>query len=138
MHSLHIKNRKWHQWRVTFYQNFSSMKIRKDLSKLLATSYTLFENYSKFRIPIFQYWHIPSIFVLLKLTCLLSNTVWPNTSDFQKKPKLSIFGIFNAFLSHQNINVARFARNIECDFFWDFQTLWSNLLDGILPPRMLS
>ena len=25
----------------------------------------------------------------------------------------------------QNVNVARFARNVEWDFFYDFQTLWS-------------
>ena len=28
-----------------------------------------------------------------------------------------IFGIFNELLSNQNVNVARFARNVECDFF---------------------
>ena len=28
------------------------------------------------------------------------------------------------FLSTQNVNVARFARNVEWDFFCDFQTLW--------------
>ena len=26
-------------------------------------------------------------------------------------------------MSTKNVNVARFARNIECDFFCDFQTL---------------
>ena len=26
----------------------------------------------------------------------------------------------------QNVNVARFARNVKCDFFVDFQTLWCN------------
>ena len=36
--------------------------------------------------------------------------------------KLSIFGIFNELLSTQNVNVARFARNVEWDFFGDFQT----------------
>ena len=25
----------------------------------------------------------------------------------------------------KNVNVARFARNVKCDFFCDFQTLWS-------------
>ena len=35
----------------------------------------------------------------------------------------TIFGIFNELLSTQNVNVARFARNVECDFFCDFQTL---------------
>ena len=33
------------------------------------------------------------------------------------------FGIFNELLSTQNVNVARFARNVEWDFFCDFQTL---------------
>ena len=34
-----------------------------------------------------------------------------------------IFGIFNKLLSTQNVNVARFARNVKCDFSCDFQTL---------------
>ena len=42
---------------------------------------------------------------------------------FQKLAKLTIFGIFNQLLSTQNINGARFARNIEWDFFYDFQVL---------------
>ena len=29
------------------------------------------------------------------------------------------------FFSTQNVNVARFARNVKCDFFCDFQTLCS-------------
>ena len=32
------------------------------------------------------------------------------------------FGIFDKLLSTQNVNGARFARNVECDFFCDFQT----------------
>ena len=35
---------------------------------------------------------------------------------------MSHFGIFNELLSTQNVNIARFARNVECDFFCDFQT----------------
>ena len=31
--------------------------------------FTVFENYSKCRI--FEFWHFPPIFVLLKLTCLV-------------------------------------------------------------------
>ena len=38
--------------------------------------------------------------------------------------KLTTFGIFNKRLSTQNVNVARFARTVECDFFCNFQTLW--------------
>ena len=33
------------------------------------------------------------------------------------------FGIFNELLATQIVNVARFARNVEWDFFCDFQTL---------------
>ena len=33
------------------------------------------------------------------------------------------FGIFDELLSTQNVNVARFARNVECDFLGDLQTL---------------
>ena len=40
----------------------------------------------------------------------------------KKIVKLLIFGIFDKLLSTQNVNVARFARNIEGDFFCDFQT----------------
>ena len=36
------------------------------------------------------------------------------------KPEWTIFGIFNQLLSTQNVNVARFARNVECDFFGRF------------------
>ena len=36
-------------------------------------------------------------------------------------------GLFNQLLSTQNVNVARFARNIQCDFFCDFQTPCYNL-----------
>ena len=42
---------------------------------------------------------------------------------FKKSPKWTIFGIFNELLSTQNGNVARFARNVECDFLCGFQPL---------------
>ena len=32
---------------------------------------------------------------------------------FKNSPKLTIFGIFNELLSIQNVNEARFARNVE-------------------------
>ena len=50
------------------------------------------------------------------------NTVWPQASGFQKLAKIDHFGIFNELLSTQNVNVARFARNVEWDFFCEFQT----------------
>ena len=55
-------------------------------------------------------------------TDLSGNTVWPQTSDFQKLAKMTIFGIFDKLLSTQNVNVARFARNVKWDFICDFQT----------------
>ena len=57
-------------------------------------------------------------------TDLSGNSVWPQALDFQKLAKLSIFGIFNELLSTQNVNVARFARNVEWDYFCDFQRPW--------------
>ena len=47
-------------------------------------------------------------------------------SHFKNSPKLTIFGIFNELLSPQNTKIARFARNIEWDFFCDFQTMWNS------------
>ena len=37
------------------------------------------------------------------------------------------FGIFYELLSTENVNVARFARNVEWDFFCDFQTPWGSI-----------
>ena len=51
------------------------------------------------------------------------NTAWLQATSFQKIAKFTIFGIFNELLSTQSVNEARFARNIEWDFFCDFQTL---------------
>ena len=42
---------------------------------------------------------------------------------FKNSPKLTILGIFNELLSTQNVCVANFARNVDWDFFYDFQTL---------------
>ena len=35
-----------------------------------------------------------------------------------------ILVIFNKLLYTQNVNVARFARNVECDFLDDFLSIW--------------
>ena len=62
--------------------------------------------------------------VLVKLTCLV--TLFERKPQvFKNSPKLTIFGIFNWLLSTQNVNVARFALNVESverDFFCGFQT----------------
>ena len=45
----------------------------------------------------FQYWHFPLIFVLLKVTCLVT---LQQTSGFKNSSKWTIFGIFDQFLSY--------------------------------------
>ena len=65
-------------------------------------SRTVFENYSKCRILIFEFWHFPPIFVLLKLTCLV--TLFDRKLHvFKNSPKWkwTSFGIFNELLSTQ-------------------------------------
>ena len=59
------------------------------------------------------------------------NIVWPQASSFQNSP---IFGIFIELLSTQNVNRARFARNVVCDFLADFQTLWNHPWQPRRPP----
>ena len=82
---------------------------------------TVFENHPKCRIWIFDFWYFLPIFVLLKLTCLV--TLFDRKLQvFKNSPKWTIFGLFNELLSTQNVNVARFARNVEWDFFCDFRT----------------
>ena len=82
---------------------------------------TMFENYSKCHIWIVLFWHFPPIFVLLKVTCLV--TLFDRKLQvFKNSPKLTIFGIFHELLSTQNINVARFAR--KCKVICGFQTQW--------------
>ena len=68
----------------------------------------------------FQFWHFPPIFVLFKVTCLV--TLFDHKLQvFKNWPKLTIFDIFNELLSAQNVYLARFARNVKCDFLGDFQ-----------------
>ena len=75
----------------------------------------------KCRNSILLFWHFPSIFVSLKLTCLV--TLFDSKLQvFKNSPNWPFFGIFNELLSTQNVNAARFARNVEWDFFCDFQT----------------
>ena len=54
---------------------------------------------------------------------LSGNTIWPQASGFQKLAKLTFLAFFSELLATQYVIVARFARNVECDFFSDFQTL---------------
>ena len=80
-----------------------------------ATRGTMFEIYS---FDFWHFWHFPPIFIiLLKVTCMV-------TSSFQKSRQSEPFLAFlRNFCQTQNVNVARFARNLECDILDDFQTL---------------
>ena len=92
---------------------------------------TLFENYSKCRIWIFGILEFFTNFCPIKID-LPGNTVWPQASGFQKLAKIDIFWHFLLpLLSTQNVNVARSARNVECDFFCDFQTLCCTILSVV-------
>ena len=56
--------------------------------------------------------------------CPIKSDLSGNTAKlqgFKNSPKLTIFGLFNELLSTQNVNVFRFARNVECDFFGIFK-----------------
>ena len=48
--------------------------------------------------------------------------------------KLTIFGIFDGLLSTQSVKVARFACNVEWDFFCDFQEIW--IFPHFFPPSL--
>ena len=69
----------------------------------------LFENYSKCRIWMFQFWHFPPTFVL-KMTCLVT------LFGFQKLVKI------DHFWQNVQVHVARFALNVK----WDFSVWFSN------------
>ena len=81
------------------------------------------KNHPKCPIWVFPIRHFPTIFVQLKMTWQV--TLFDRKFQvFKKSPKLTIFGNFNELLSTQNVNVARFARNVEWDFLSYFHTLW--------------
>ena len=73
--------------------------------------FTVFEKSPICLIWVFQFWHFPPIFVLLKLNCQVTLFDY-KLQVFKKSSKWTIFGIFHELLSPQNINVARFARNV--------------------------
>ena len=72
------------------------------------------------------------IIVFLIIFCLIKTDLSDNTIlvfyrkllIFKNSPKLTIFGIFNYVFFVQS---SRFTRNVECDFFFDFQTPYSIL-----------
>ena len=66
----------------------------------------MFENSSKCPISRFVFCHFLPIFILLKVVTLFDRKL----QVFKNSPQMDHFKLT------QNVNVARFARNIECDF----------------------
>ena len=64
--------RVWNQSRVDFFRIFSHWNYLQSSSAFHLHLCTLFENHPKCRIGIFQFWHFSSIFVLLKLSYLVT------------------------------------------------------------------
>ena len=55
------------------------------------------------------------------------NTVWPLALGCQKLTKNEIFGLFDELLTKykkMKVNVARFASDVEWDFFYDFEQIF--------------
>ena len=77
-----------------FTKTAECIKFTKFKLDFFCTLSTLFENYSKCRIWILAFWHFSPIFVLLKLTCLVT-LFDPKLQVFKNSPKWTIFGIFN-------------------------------------------
>ena len=98
-------------------QNFC-LQLCKEYSKcilVLKTAqmyFTMFENHSKLSHFNFWFWHFLQIFVLLKVTCLV--TLFDRKLQvFKNSSKLTIFGIFNELLSTQNVNIHSTLRSHE-------------------------
>ena len=69
-----------------------------------------------------NFWYFSPILALLELTCLV--TLFDRKLQvFKNSSYWPFFGIFNELLSTQNVKVARYARNVECDFSCAFHTI---------------
>ena len=70
-------------------------------------------------------WTMNAVVVVLLRNSLLRHSGWKSAkmSHFNFWHFPPIFGLFNELLSIFNVNFTRFARNVECDFFGDFQPL---------------
>ena len=79
------------------------------------------KNAKKSQFEFLAIWHFLSIFFLIKVTCLVP--LFDRKLQVSKNtPKWIILGNFDELLATQNVNLARFARNVEWDFLRDFQT----------------
>ena len=98
----------------TFWGDFQTLHIVWKLLKFVTFE---FLNFGIFR----------QFLSYFKLTCL-ATLFDRKLQDFKNSLKRTSFGIFDYFLSTKNVKVARFARNVELDYFCDFQTLCTVLI----------
>ena len=136
---------RWCEMEVSFQKHsdslsteLSSSKETKDIfptdlfvifwdKEITINQCTLFENHSKCRIWIFEFWHFPPIFVLLKLTCLV--TLFDRKLQFFKN---SPNWLFLAFL---NSKCKRSSLRSQCWmrlFLWFSNTMRARMHSSIL------
>ena len=98
------------------------LKIAKNVSFNIASEASY--------VYIFHFGEFCGQTVLPELLLLIGQKLVENAKyqNGQNLANLNIFGIFNELLSIQNVNVARFARNVEWDIFGDFQTLCESVI----------
>ena len=97
-------------WRFSLCQSY--IQFWKAKETLLISILDIRHRFTVFKNVAFEFWHFPPIFVLLKLTCLI--TLFDRKLQvFKTSPKLTIFGILNKLFSTLNVNVAHFNRNAE-------------------------
>ena len=105
-----------------------NLHINDKILHLIPLQRTWFETISKY-VSHLNFGIFNRLSAVLKVTSL----VWSQVSGFQKLAKMDHF--FNELFSTQNVNVARFARNVECDFFCNFQNYTGLALVPILQWR---
>ena len=106
-------------WKTDQWSKVSSKNILWKFTFLDPDWSKLLENHLEWRNEIILFLPLSANFGLINID-LSGNTIWPQALVFKNSPKLTIFGIFSELLSTQNVNVARFARYVEWDFFCEF------------------
>ena len=84
---------------IEFVEFSSNFLLHSHLAQCWASSWkesTVFENHPKYRIWVYQFWHFPPIFVLLKVTCLVI-LFDRKLQIFKNSPKWTIFGLLMNF-----------------------------------------
>ena len=121
LHHPQLNVCKDHSW--FYYRGILSPHAHDNLALSKDTlSQIPLQRWARFQVIFQDIWIFQPIFVSLRVTCLVP--LFDNKLQvFKHSSKWIIFGIFNELLSTQNLNLARFARNLEWYIYCDFQTL---------------